>query len=52
MTEPELAAARAVPCPICLAKPGEMCASLVDASKNYETTVHSRRRELARKGTP
>lgn len=36
------------PCPICNAKPGERCGSIVDASK-YLDEPHAGRRELARR---
>ncbi len=47
--EESLAAAYAVPCTICNAKVGEMCTSIINASK-YRAP-HARRLELARKGT-
>jgi hypothetical protein len=44
---PELA----VTCPICNAKPGERCASLVNGSR-YMDAPHAHRRRLAEKASP
>lgn len=45
-TRPELEAELAVPCPVCVAKVGERCASLVNAAK-YLPISHAGRRRLA-----
>lgn len=45
---PEVVAAMALVCPICNAKPGEKCGSIVDASKYFEVP-HAGRVELARR---
>lgn len=42
------ARARSLVCPICNAKPGELCASIVDASRYFDIP-HAARRELARR---
>lgn len=40
-----------VACPICNAKPGERCSSILDSSL-YHDVPHARRRAIAAKGTP
>lgn len=45
---PHVVAALEVTCPICNAKPGVRCGSIIDASKNYEPP-HAGRIEAARR---
>lgn len=45
-TRPELESELAIPCPICVAKVGERCAFITDASK-YMPMSHAGRRRLA-----
>jgi hypothetical protein len=47
-TDPKQEPALAVVCPICNAKPGELCGSIIDASKFFDVP-HAARRELARR---